>query len=116
MINGYGRTKIVALADRFHKLATRTPIGEIREALMDSAAAVRVLGKALTDDPLKDSQREIMGFEFQTVEGADDAVCRMIFTNDNEEILGYLMLETSDQVYDFAQAALKTYDAIEGIK
>lgn len=112
----YDRVKIIALADKWVKLATRTPVGEVREALLDSAAAVRVLGKARTDDPLEDSENEIMGYEFQHVKGASDAVCRIVFFNDNDEPLGFLMMESSDELYEFAQVALRTYDSIEEIK
>lgn len=110
---------VSALADHLSKLSESADVPAYKSAFADAADAIRILTKhpRSAKASLKNESFQGYAYTLDTKDDEDEKVMRLAIWRDNakSDLVGYMILEGTAEIYEFGADVMQQYDKLEGL-
>lgn len=108
---------VSALADHLTKLSESAAEPHYKSALADAADAIRILTKHPRSAKASLKNESFQGFKYSIDLNDEDKALRLALWRDKActDLVGYMILSDTDEIYDFGGRIMRCYDQLEGL-
>lgn len=106
---------VTALADHLTKLSESATEPHYKSAFADAADAIRILTKHPRSAKASLKNESFQGHAYNIDENGECMRLAMWRDRAMTDLVGYMLLTSTDEIYEFGERVLRLYDKLEGL-